>query len=213
MKALNIIFLVILCSTAYSQSSDCPNYDHHSIPKAEMIVEAILNQVGIKRSFPILECSDINNAVAVSIPTKLGMIKYIAYDYNFIKDIELETRTNWTVIFILAHEVGHHLHDHFGSNHKAELEADEFAGFILGRLGASLHNTLATIQEIGSHHSSDTHPAKDQRLDAIKKGWHSGSGKDLVSAPKSASKKRTTSRRPILISPTRNKPITVRTVR
>jgi len=209
MKALNILFLVILCSTAYSQSSDCPNYDHHSIPKAEAIVEAILDEVGIKRSFPILECSEIDNALAVSIPTKFGVVKYIAYDYQFIKDIELETRTKWSVIFILAHEVGHHLHDHSGSNHKAELEADEFAGFILGRLGAPLQNTLSTIQECGSHHSSDTHPAKDQRLDAIEKGWYSGSDMDLVSVPKSASK----STGPILIRPTRDKTILVRTER
>lgn len=206
MRNTIIIFSLFITINLCGQSSGCPNYDHHSIPKAEKIVDVILSKIGISRTFPILECSDINNALAVSLPTKYGTIKYIAYDYNFIKDIEYETGTKWAVIFILAHEVGHHLHDHLGSTHTNELEADKFAGFILGRLGASLTNTLSTIDEIGSHHDSDTHPNKEKRFDAIQKGWYQGDD-ELVAK----GQRQNTSNGPVVIRPGRKTKYVVRT--
>ncbi|HYF03265.1 MAG TPA: hypothetical protein VEC36_07805 [Patescibacteria group bacterium] len=75
----------------------------------------------------------------------------------------------------MVHEIGHHLKGHTlnekGSTHTEELEADEFSGFILRRLGASLSDAQAAMYKLSSEHGSTTHPKKDDRLKAIEDGW------------------------------------------
>ena len=88
-------------------------------------------------------CSNINNAVAFSFKG----VRYIMYDPEFMS--ELSYSNDWVNMFILAHEVGHHVNNHtidillevvedipLFQQRMQELEADEFAGFVLGRLGA-----------------------------------------------------------------------------
>jgi hypothetical protein len=76
---------------------------------------------------------------------------------------------------ILAHEVGHHLNGHTllgtGSTPNLELEADEFSGFVMRKLGASLAEAQAAIKLIGSERASKTHPGRAQRLASILHGW------------------------------------------
>ena len=76
--------------------------------------------------------------------------RFILYDKDFIDKINKATN-DWSGKFILAHEVGHHINGHTRdfliaslvegqTNEKQreeELEADEFAGFIVAKLGAS----------------------------------------------------------------------------
>ena len=80
---------------------------------------------------------------------------------------------------LLAHEVGHHLNGHTirkgGSTPELELEADEFAGFILHKLGATLQQSQNVMNYIAKEKESKTHPSKDSRLSAIEKGWNKAS--------------------------------------
>ena len=61
---------------------------------------------------------------------------------------------------------------------KQELEADEFAGFILGKLGATLEQTSSSINLMASNSDDtySTHPSKSKRLAAINKGHKKGLG-------------------------------------
>lgn len=213
MKTILIGLLLICGLSLLGQSSQCPNRDHHSIPKAEKIVEAVLDQVGISMNIPILECPNIENALAVTVPTQWGRIRYIAYDYVFLKEIEYDSRTKWSVIFVFAHEVGHHLHDHTGSGHKGELEADKFAGFVLARMGASLKESIAGMHEIGSHHGSESHPPRDKRLQAIESGWMQGAETVPANNSKTTQSTTKTQSQPIRISPKRGSKVLVRTTR
>ena len=88
---------------------------------------------------------------------------------------------NWGNLFILAHEVGHHINGHsldlvlyavevvepktLANQRQQELEADEFAGFILGKLGATLGQTSAAMNLIASNKDDtySTHPSKSNR--------------------------------------------------
>jgi len=59
---------------------------------------------------------------------------------SFIQRVKQRAAEGWSPISILAHEVGHHLAFHTGiarNDHKFELEADYFSGFVLRRLGAT----------------------------------------------------------------------------
>jgi hypothetical protein len=54
---------------------------------------------------------------------------------------------------------------------KIELEADEFAGFVLHKLGATLQESQAVMKFIAKSQASKTHPARHDREEAIKAGW------------------------------------------
>jgi hypothetical protein len=77
---------------------------------------------------------------------------------------------------VLAHEIGHHLNGHTvtssGSQPSLELEADEFSGFVLRKMGASLTEAQAAMKTLASVNSSRTHPGQYDRLASIEKGWN-----------------------------------------
>jgi len=105
--------------------------------------------------------------------------RYILYNPTFVTWINQSTNDKWGVMALLAHEVGHHLNGHTmnkrGSNPEAELEADEFAGFVLHKLGASLTQSQEVMLYIASTSTSATHPARYLRMEAIEKGWNKAS--------------------------------------
>jgi tetratricopeptide (TPR) repeat protein len=151
---------------------------------AEKIVDKILGTIGAKRRFVIKECNEIDNAVATSYQG----VRYILYDKRFMNAIAKST-SSWSNLAILAHEVGHHINGHtldlilystkivkpvsLDEQKQQELEADEFSGFVLAKLGASLKEASEAIQLLTSNKDdiNSTHPTKDKRLAAIKRGF------------------------------------------
>lgn len=81
--------------------------------------------------------------------------------------------------------IGHHLNGHTlsrqGSNHADELEADEFSGFVLRKMGASLEEAQAAMKVLSDERSSATHPGRSYRLAAISKGWGNADAQLLAS--------------------------------
>ena len=155
---------------------------------AENVLERILKEVGLQKNFSLVRCDNIDNALAITYKGE----RYILYDKGFINNISLRTN-NWSSITILAHEVGHHLNNHAldlalidviepetqAKKRQQELEADEFAGFVMARLGAPLKDIRETIS-IVSNVTDDplsTHPSRRKRLESITKGYYSGINK------------------------------------
>lgn len=103
--------------------------------------------------------------------------RYILYNATFMQELQSKTRKYWSQVFVVAHEVGHHIAGHLdfdGQNHQVELEADRFAGFILGRMGASHDDGLAAARMVGTEKETETHPSRDQRVQAVSLGWSDG---------------------------------------
>jgi hypothetical protein len=103
--------------------------------------------------------------------------RFIFYNALFMQKLRQRTTDDWSLVSILAHEVGHHLAFHTevdGRWHEFELEADYFSGFVLRRLGVTLDQALAGLRAIGPKQASQTHPGLDQRLQAIAIGWTDG---------------------------------------
>lgn len=100
----------------------------------------------------------------------------IVYDTEYFTWVE--GSPNWRETGIMAHEVGHHIAGHTagvkGASHAQELEADRFAGFALGRLGATLEQATRWARSL-SENGSDSHPPRRQRLMAVTDGWRLGS--------------------------------------
>jgi len=165
-----------LCSVLQSNSFS-------SNSTAEDALERILGTIGASKRFVLQPCSNINNAVATSYKG----IRYILYDPDFMNT--LNYGNNWGNLFILAHEVGHHINGHsldlvlyaadavesvsLAQSRQQELEADEFAGFVLAKLGGPISAANQVISKISnnSDDSYNTHPSRSKRLNALKIGF------------------------------------------
>ncbi len=155
----------------------CGFNSYMSNQKAEQVVDNILSNVGLFRNFIIKECPDISNAVAATVKSSLGSFeRYIIYDKAFLDRVSGVTGTDWSAISIMAHEIGHHLNGHTLTegigNHQAELQADEFSGFVLAKMGASLEQSLGAIKQYGNVTSTNSHPNKNLRIKSISEGWN-----------------------------------------
>ena len=185
-----IVVFIFNCNAQNYQSieevdASCAQLGFMGDEDAELAVDNILSQLGLFKNFTIQECPDINNAVAKNIDMGSGRKeRYILYDNNFFDRIDDKAGNDWAAISILAHEIGHHLNGHAlndeGSSHKWELEADEFSGFVLARMGSSLEDAQSAIKTLQLERATRTHPAKADRLMAIAKGWNRGKGNKIV---------------------------------
>jgi hypothetical protein len=142
---------------------------------AQLVVREILDAAGLVPNF-VVRPGRVPNASAVL----RGSNRYIEYNPRFFSELKQDTRTNWAVYSVMAHEIGHHLQGHtldkVGSRPPTELEADEYSGYILARLGASLEEASIAIDTVASDEGSRTHPPRVPRLRAIEKGWKKGVG-------------------------------------
>lgn len=140
---------------------------------ASSIVKEILDEAGLAPNF-VVRPANVPNAAA----SARGGQRYIEYNPSFVSQLKSGTQTNWSVYSVMAHEIGHHLQGHTllagGSRPDIELEADEYSGFILAKLGADLPSTQKAMSTFGSNSVSGTHPATNERLVAIRKGWEKG---------------------------------------
>jgi hypothetical protein len=165
-------------------------YSYQSSKEAEQIIQVIIDVIGLKPNF-IVKSANVSNASAVIIRGN----RYILYNPSFIESIDNATGNRWASISILAHEIGHHLNGHTlgstGSTPELELEADEFSGFVLRKLGANLNDAQSAMKIAADIRGSHTHPPRQQRLIAIQTGWEHA-GQQLDKLPQPAAEKITT---------------------
>ena len=147
-----------------------PSNSFSSSSQGKQIAQQIIDAVGLKPSFEV-QAANIENAAAVVYGGK----RYVLYNPTFINNLVRTTGTEWAAISVLAHEIGHHLNGHTvsssGSQPALELEADEFSGFVLRKMGASLTQAQAAMKTLASTRASRTHPGQYDRLASIEKGW------------------------------------------
>jgi hypothetical protein len=142
-----------------------------AIPATEKLLEDILAVTGLQPSFTLKQANVLNIEASISHKQR-----YILYNPTFINQINTITKDKWATLTLLAHEMGHHLNGHTlkkgGSSPSLELEADEFAGFVLYKLGATLQQAQRVMKYIAKPVASSTHPSREDRMNAISKGWH-----------------------------------------
>ncbi|WP_052346312.1 M48 family metalloprotease [Hymenobacter swuensis] len=154
------------------------------------VLREITDVVGLKPRFQLRATTEVQNAAAVVY----GGQRYLLYNPQFVAAVNRAGRTDWAGISILAHEMGHHLNGHTlrpgGSNPADELEADEFSGFVLRKMGASLAQAQAGMAVVSDEEASPTHPGRGSRLASIGEGWQRASqqiiASNRVAAPSAA---------------------------
>ena len=149
----------------------------NSNTEAVAVVSNIMSLTGLKQNFQI-KAANVDNAFATIVNNERAILYSPAFMREAIND---GGGSNWVAISILAHEIAHHLNNHFlqlealnPSNRKTlELEADEFAGFVMYKMGANLEQTQLAIQSLPDIDiPSKTHPTKAARLVAVGRGWY-----------------------------------------
>ncbi|RYY64620.1 MAG: membrane-binding protein, partial [Chitinophagaceae bacterium] len=138
-------------------------------------VQEIMNTIGLRPNFTV-QAARIDNAAAVTYNGQ----RYILYNPTFIDNLVQRTGNKWAAVSVLAHEIGHHLDGHTvtssGSQPQLELEADEFSGYVLRKMGASLADAQAAMKTIATERGSATHPGRSDRLASIAAGWNRANG-------------------------------------
>ncbi|MBC7950177.1 MAG: hypothetical protein H7Y42_19995 [Chitinophagaceae bacterium] len=176
-KLLSFLFalltLTITVTSATAQDLNLPasaDQGFTSVSEAAKMAREIVEVAGLKANFKIAEAR-VPNAMAVVQAGK----RYVLYNPAFISILTEATGTKWSAVSVLAHEIGHHLYSPSVNRGKSpmanELEADEFSGFVLRKMGASEEEASAAIMMLASVRASDTHPGRDDRILAISKGW------------------------------------------
>jgi hypothetical protein len=138
--------------------------------EAQGVVKNVLASMGLPLRFDV-RAAAVGNAAAILEPDGT---RSILYNTLFMDEIQARTGRYWSLISIMAHEIGHHLAFHLAKHiedHEAELEADYFSGYILAKMGASLDDAVAALKEVASDEPTPTHPGKNERLQAVAAGW------------------------------------------
>ena len=192
----NLLF-VLACLVSFNLSGQSCNYGSSSDASdlcdwvrgnnfasdrnADIALDRILDVTGMSKRFVLKECSNISNCIA----TTYDGIRYILYDREFM-DAIAEKTNSWSSLSILAHEIGHHVNGHtlgealsLSESRQMELEADEYSGFIMQKLGVSLAQAQDAIRTLVPSNRVDTystHPSRDKRLSAIERGYNRAKG-------------------------------------
>lgn len=147
-------------------------WSFRSTDEAKIIVDKIMEEIGLKPRF-VLKSADVPTAAAIIMDSR----RYILYSQNFVDEVDKTLGTRWASASIVAHEIGHHLNGHTlgadgGVQLKDELEADEFSGYVLRKMGAPLADAQKAMGYYADEKDTKTHPGKKARLAAIAAGWH-----------------------------------------
>ena len=185
MKKIILLFLCFTVLLAEAQQvNQCGiiippkrlNSSFSSVYEARDYINTMLDSIHWKENFAVREQNGINNAYATIINNR----RYIVYDNNFLEDLDAYAKTEWASLSVLAHEMGHHYRNHVvdgrGSTPAKEIEADYFSGYVMEKIGASLEEARAAMNQIASPQASSSHPAKADRLNAITQGWNYARG-------------------------------------
>jgi hypothetical protein len=146
-----------------------------AIPSPQQLLKEIMAVTGLQTDFELKEADVMNIQASISHRKRL-----ILYSPSYVTWLNNATRSKWPLMALLAHEVGHHLNGHTmkkgGSSPALELEADEFAGFVLYKLGATLQQSQEVMKYIAGLRGSETHPGRLARMQAIQAGWDKAAG-------------------------------------
>jgi hypothetical protein len=172
-KIIGFILSLFLTTTLFSQDWENaihPTPGFATLNEAARMARTITDAAGVEPNFKIAEAR-VPNAMAVIHGGK----RYILYNPAFISLLTRATGTKWSAISVLAHEIGHHLYSPSVNKGKVpmanELEADEFSGYVLGKLGATQEEAEVAIRLLASERASATHPGRDERVSSIAKGY------------------------------------------
>jgi len=128
----------------------------------------VIRETGLSQNFVILP-GDVSNVKAYMDNNE----RILEYNPDFMAN--LQSRTDWYGISVLARQIGHHLSNaKFEGGMpsiKEEIKADKYAGFVLYKMGASLNEAIKAMELVILEDSLEKGISKNSRLVSLTKGW------------------------------------------
>ena len=173
-----MILLTLLAALSFAPAAHAGFTNHaESIeslrPEREMraLVAQVLSMTGLHNDVTVVIDPGAEGC-AYATTTRQGK-QYIGVDLDCVGPLVTAGRYNWRAVGILCHEIAHLLGGdttRLASSHREESEADEWAGWAMARLGATLPEAK-TVFETFSVQGSKTHPPRAARLASVARGW------------------------------------------
>ncbi len=119
-----------------------------------------------------IKAANIETAAAVL----LGRERLLLYDQYSFATLDTAGRRKWVLLAVLAHQIGHHRMGHDFSADPArrrsqELEADQYAGLALRRMGASISEVKAALDTFPKGPLGQNYPTWAERTASVEEGW------------------------------------------
>lgn len=149
---------------------------------AQELVKTIVVQLGMPVAFR-LRAAAFGNVAATQCQDTDPPERFLLYDPRLIKNVTPGTPNYWTLMFALAHEIGHHVNGHSveeKDRSRTELEADFFAGYVLARLGAPPEETSFSVGRLAELQAALGGLAAPARLAEAERGWTEGKAARLT---------------------------------
>ena len=141
----------------------------------ERVVAHLIEQAGFH--FPIRVVVDTRQGVNAYSTTAANGQWYIGYTPSFVARLTKEELTG-----VIAHEIAHLVYRHLGKpqEYEQELESDQWAGWLLYRMGVSLNQAtmLWSDRSIMPDEASASHPGREFRVESVTKGWRLAEAQD-----------------------------------
>lgn len=141
------------------------------IAETQAMFDRVYNYSNLRTNIYTVPVTDRN----VNVEICPGEKNYIVYNADWVRALYDETKNLWVIYGVMAHEMGHYALNHdrtaAGSDPEIERQADEYAGGILRKMGASLEEAQAAFRSNKINVEGHTHPPLNKRLDAVKAGW------------------------------------------
>tara|TARA_B100000401_G_scaffold340222_1_gene238606 strand:+ start:1071 stop:2006 length:936 start_codon:yes stop_codon:yes gene_type:complete len=130
----------------------------------------IVRETGLAQNFIILP-GDVEKVKAYIEDNE----RILEYNPDFMENIQ--KKKDWYGISVLARQIGHHLSKHELEGGipsiQEEIKADESAGFVLFKMGASLGDAIAALESVIKEDSlQEKVIAKNTRISSLAKGWN-----------------------------------------
>lgn len=160
-----------------------PGRGFASVPDARLAADRILAHVPLRDELEVLVVDDgmgVANALARLASTGK---RQIIFNSEFMRQVKAGAGTDWALIGIAAHEIGHHAGNHIvlqGNGqmvltvaaHAAELQADYYSGYALGKMGCNLNDAVAAMRWLPDPGANNPdYPERKLRVEEIGRGW------------------------------------------
>jgi hypothetical protein len=186
-RAIVLVFLLCLValparSQTLTWTSDGKTYE--LVPPSEEVlgmIASISHYGGTVMNYAVYEAKDCDNATATYGVVNGKRERRIIYDGAFLEELARSAKSDWARVAVLAHEIGHHVNAHtflgdgtLAGSRAAELEADLYAGWVLGMMGAQLAECQRMWDYLPDPANVDqsTHPARADRKKSVGEGWY-----------------------------------------
>ena len=140
--------------------------------ESQETINEICRKIGASPKGFTIQAANVKNAEALILEGK----RYIHYNPLYLNKIQKDSKTYWAMIYVLAHEVGHHINFHtldsvnMDKRSIEELEADKFAGCALKNMGATMDDLEKAALAL-SENGDKVHPPRSARLTSAVRGY------------------------------------------